>query len=137
MDGFVIDGVILELDIQTSAVLWRWSAIEHVPLTNTRATLNGSREGAGNGSFEKPFDYFHLNAFDVVDDAHILVNGRHTWEVYLVEKATGSVVWTLNGETGGDFGAPPYAFVSWPLLCQELLANGAISGGNTILALEA
>lgn len=105
-NGTVLDSMVFELDIKTSEVLWHWSSLEHVPIDRTHAFL---REGQG--SPESPFDYFHVNSIDMAGD-NVLINGRHTWETYLVNKPSGEIIWTLNGETGGDFGALPANFVS-------------------------
>ncbi|KAL8947805.1 MAG: hypothetical protein Q9222_005953 [Ikaeria aurantiellina] len=98
-DGWVFDCLMLELEPTTGEVLFRWSAIEHVPVTETRFPLGD----AGNSSF--PFDFFHINSAINVGDFY-LINARHTWSTYFVS-STGDIIWTLEGETGGDFGPLP------------------------------
>ena len=100
-DGWVLDGLFFELDPKTSDVLFRWSALEHIPITETKLNLTG------NGGFNqsKPFDWFHINSVVNIGDK-FLVNSRHLWTVYLIT-AKGEVEWSLQGDTGGDFGLIP------------------------------
>lgn len=98
-DGWIFDCLVYEVDPETQAILFQWSAIEHVPISQTKYPLGGS------GNKTVPFDYFHINSITTVGDSY-LVNARHTWSTYLVS-AEGDIQWTLQGETGGDFGPLP------------------------------
>ena len=103
VEGFIFDSLVVEVEISTSKPLWTWSAADHVPLNHSQQLpiQNGS------GIFDAPWDWFHINAIDAVSESSILVNSRNTWETYLVSKPSGEIQWTLNGETGGDFGPLP------------------------------
>ena len=99
-NGWGWDSLFFEVDPETNEVLFRWSAQEHVPVAHSHQP----RTGLGvNESF--PYDWFHINSVVNIGD-HYLVNARHTWETYLVNPI-GDIVWTINGETGGDFGPLP------------------------------
>ena len=99
-NGWGFDSLFFEVDPKTNEILFKWSAQDHVPITHTHQPLNGT------GLNESvPFDWFHINSVVNIGDSY-LVNARHTWETYLVD-STGNVVWTINGETGGDFGPLP------------------------------
>lgn len=97
--GWVFDCLVVEIEPESGEILFRWSAFEHVPVSESQYPLLG----AGNESV--PFDYFHINSITTIGDS-FLVNARHTWSTYLVS-ASGNVEWTLQGETGGDFGSLP------------------------------
>ena len=99
--GWVFDCLFFELDPRNGSILFRWSALEHVPVNETKLDI------AGRGGFNQsnPFDWFHINSVVNIGD-HFLVNSRHLWATYLIT-AEGEIAWTLQGDTGGDFGALP------------------------------
>ena len=100
-NGWVYDCLFFELDPKNGDILFRWSALEHVPVTETKLSSAG---GVGlNQSI--PFDWFHINSV-VNIGSQFLVNSRHLWSTYLVS-ATGDIEWVFQGDTGGDFGALP------------------------------
>lgn len=100
-NGWVLDCLFFELDPKNGDIIFRWSALEHVPVSETKLSF------AGGGGFSQsdPFDWFHINSVVNIDD-HFLVNSRHLWTTYLVT-TEGDIEWTLQGDTGGDFGALP------------------------------
>lgn len=99
--GWVFDCLFFELDPKNGGVLFRWSALEHVPVSETKLSLT-ERQGFTQA---KPFDWFHINSVVNIGD-HFLVNSRHLWTTYLIT-AKGEIEWILQGDTGGDFGALP------------------------------
>ncbi|KAJ5708029.1 hypothetical protein N7488_007830 [Penicillium malachiteum] len=98
--GWVLDPVVYELDIETLEILFSWSPVAHVPLSDTRLPL----AGAGNSSSD-PFDFFHTNAVQPFE-GNYLINSRSCWKTYLVDR-NGNILWTIDGKTGGDFGTLP------------------------------
>jgi hypothetical protein len=48
-----------------------------------------------------------LNSIDPAGPNHFLISSRSTWCIYLVDRHDGSIVWTLQGNHGGDFGQLP------------------------------
>ena len=102
-NGWVFDCLFFELDPKTGDILFRWSALEHVPVNETKLKFAG--RGGLNQSV--PFDWFHINSVENIGN-RFLVNSRHLWTTYLVS-ANGDIEWTLQGDTGGDFGALPPA----------------------------
>lgn len=106
-DGWVLDGVVQEVDIATGAVLFEWRALDHVPLTDTYQPLT-----AGQGTQANPFDYFHINSVQDDGPDQVLVSARHTHAVYEVARATGDITWQLGGhESSFSFG--PDAAFAW------------------------
>jgi hypothetical protein len=85
--GLVLGGVAQELAIPSARVLWEWRSLDHVPVGDTYATKIGY-----------PWDYFHINAIDVVDDGHLLISGRNVWSALKVSRDTGKVLWRLGGK---------------------------------------
>ena len=85
--GLVLGGVAQELDIPSARVLWEWRSLDHVPVGETYATKIGY-----------PWDYFHINSIDLVDDGHFLISGRNVWSVVKVRRDNGKIVWRLGGK---------------------------------------
>lgn len=95
-DGWVLDGVIQEVDVETGEVLFDWRSLDHVDVAETRKELGET------GTRDVPFDYFHPNSIEVDDDGDLLVSARNTWAVYKISRSTGDVTWRLGG-TKSDF----------------------------------
>ena len=89
-DQTVADGVVQEIDIRTGKVLWQWNSADHVPYADSEAPLPPS---AG-----QPWDWFHLNSVHVDTDGNLLINSRHTWTTYKVDRHTGRTIWQLGGK---------------------------------------
>lgn len=87
-NGPVYDWIVQEVDIATGKVLWEWHALGHVPVADSYAHYApGIR-----------YDYFHLNSIQQLPDGNILISSRNTWSVYLIDKKTGKILWTLGGK---------------------------------------
>ena len=106
-EGWVFDSLFLEINPKDGSILFRWSPLEHFPVSESKRPL-----GSSGRNQSQPFDYFHTNSVSKVGDNY-LVNSRQLWSTYLIS-STGDIIWTLKGDTGGDFGPlPPQArFVS-------------------------
>lgn len=100
-NGWVFDCLFFELDPRSGDILFQWSALEHVPVNETKLKFTG--RGGFNQSV--PFDWFHINSVVNIGN-QFLVNSRHLWTTYLIT-AKGDIEWALQGETGGDFGTLP------------------------------
>lgn len=98
--GWVFDNLILEIDPGSGAILYRWSALEHVPINETKEPLAGTGRNQS-----QPFDWFHLSSIVQLGDG-LLASSRHTWTVFYVG-ADSNIRWRLQGATGGDFGLLP------------------------------
>jgi arylsulfotransferase ASST len=97
--GFVKDSVVQEVDIATGRVLFEWSALDHVPLTDSRVKLRADAYGAGTKA--DAWDFAHINSITEDGDS-LLISARNTCAVYRVNRTTGDVDWTLGGESS-DF----------------------------------
>lgn len=112
-DGWVTDGVIQEIDIDTGEVLFEWSSLDHVPVTST--VLDFAAEQEWNeivGTEDSPLDYFHINSARYGDDGALLISARHTHALYKIDGQTGELIWTLGGPES-DFDLPEDAYFSW------------------------
>ena len=103
-DMWVADSMFVEIDVETQEVLFEWKALDHTKLEDSRWGL-----GKNKGTEHLPWDWFHINAVQVIGDNY-LISSRHHWAVYLISGKDGSVIWKLDGQDGGDFGSIPSRF---------------------------
>jgi hypothetical protein len=89
--GFVLAGLAQEIDVATGRLLFQWDSLDHVPLTETQAALQGG------GTRVRPFDYFHINSIAPMPDGSLLISARNTCTVYRVARPAGTVIWRLGG----------------------------------------
>ncbi|WBB61491.1 aryl-sulfate sulfotransferase [Streptomyces sp. WMMC500] len=90
-DAQVIDAVIQEQDAATGEVLFEWSALDHIPLTETQEPLT-----------EALVDPVHANSLAYDTDGDLLMSARHTSTVYKIDRESGAVRWRLGG-AASDF----------------------------------
>jgi hypothetical protein len=88
--GAVADTLMQELDLATGLVRYEWHSLDHVPLSDTYVSPLP-------GSPKEPFDFFHINAVDEMQDGSLLLDARNTWAAYDVNRRTGRVLWRLGG----------------------------------------
>jgi hypothetical protein len=88
----MIDAIIQQVDVRTNRVVWEWHSLGNVPISDSYATT-------GNSAF---FDVYHINSIQPVGADRLLVSMRDTSALYLIDRATGRVVWTLGGKSS-DF----------------------------------
>jgi hypothetical protein len=89
--GVALSGVVQEIDIASGRVLFEWSSIDHVPVTDTVVPFAGGTKSA-------PFDYLHINSIAIAPDGDLIVSGRNTSTIYKIARASGKVVWRLGGK---------------------------------------
>ncbi len=117
-DGAVTDGVLQEIDPRTGLVMFQWSSLDHVALSE-------SYSSARNSSSEQPFDFFHLNSVGLAQDSSLLLSARNTWTVYDLDGGTGRISWRLGGKHS-SFRMGPGTSTAWQHDPREL-ADGEIS----------
>ena len=124
--GWVHDAVVQEIDIETGQVTFEWSALDHVPVTDTmldfdeelqrqQDRLDEGDEHAKDGELgtrDNPYDYFHINSATVDHDGGLLLSARHTHAVYKIDRDTGALDWILGG-TASDFTMDDDAVFAW------------------------
>ncbi len=100
-NGALIDSAVQEYDLKTGKLLRTWDALDHVPLSESYATV------PTNGY---PWDAYHVNAIDLTGNGSFLVSMRNTWAAYLVDASSGAIEWTLGGRRSSFKFAPGAAF---------------------------
>ncbi len=106
-NGFVNDFAIQEVDLATNELLFFWSALEHIPLTDSFEPASSAT------SSSNIWDAYHVNSVGTTDDVNeIIASSRNTWTVYRINKPTGNIVWQLGGKQS-DFTIESGAAFSW------------------------
>jgi hypothetical protein len=116
-DG-VTDAVFQEIDVKTGLVMYEWTSIDHVALSESYAPANTSAAAW-------PFDFFHLNSIGLDQDGSLLISARNTWTIYKLEPRTGQIEWRLGGKAS-SFSESPETRTAWQHDPREL-PDGAIS----------
>jgi hypothetical protein len=91
-DGAVTDSIFQEIDLKTGLVRKEWHSLDHVGLSESYSTPVGSNT-------EWPFDYFHLNSIDPLDDGRTLISARNVWALYELNTSTGQIVSKVGGKS--------------------------------------
>jgi hypothetical protein len=87
-NGALVDSAVQKYDLRTGKLLYNWDALDHIPLSDGRATI------PTNGF---PWDAYHVNSVSFPGDGSFVVSMRNTWAVYKVNIATGNIEWELGG----------------------------------------
>lgn len=96
----IVNCVIQEVD-GIGNVQWQWMATDHFDPVQDSTWPQVVTAGGQN-----VVDPFHCNSVDVDVDGNLLVSARHMDSVFLVSKASGSLVWKMGGATYNKDGAP-------------------------------
>jgi hypothetical protein len=94
----LLDAIVQEVDVRTGLVVWEWHAYGHIPLETSQANPQNSAS----------FDAFHFNSIQPLKRGRVLISARDTSGVYLVDQASGRILWTLGGK-GSNFQLGPGA----------------------------
>ncbi len=116
--GAVVDSIAQVVDIRTGLVMYEWTSLDHVELSE-------SYERAGISNTASPFDFFHLNSINLDRDGSVLISARNTWAVYDVNAATGRILWRLGGKHS-SFSEAAGVRTAWQHDAREL-GNGTFS----------
>jgi hypothetical protein len=80
--------VIQELDVDGN-VVFQWRSLDHIPVTDSYQVLTNANIG----------DYIHVNSLWFDDtDGNIILSCRNTSEVIKISRATGDILWRLQGK---------------------------------------
>jgi hypothetical protein len=94
-DDSIIDCIVQEIDVVTGAVIFEWHSLDHVALDETYDKPDEDDE-------DDALDHFHFNAITLDSDDNLVISARNTWAAYKIDRATGDVIWRLNGKAS-DF----------------------------------
>ncbi len=97
-DGGLTDGLMQEVDVRTGLVMYEWTSLDHVPVSDSYNSLVHS-------STRFPYDYFHINSINLDRDGSLMISARNTWTVYDLNAATGQIDWQLGGKHSSFKGA--------------------------------
>jgi hypothetical protein len=104
--GWLMNCMFQELELGTNRVLFEWSALDYVAITETTVAPN-STEVSGSGlNPTSPWDWFHINSVDKNADGDYLVSARHVSTIYKISGHDGHIIWRLGGSMS-DFSFPP------------------------------
>ena len=117
-NGAVTDGTLQEIDVKTGLVMYEWTSLDHVGLTESYVSPARTSPGW-------PYDYFHINSINFDRDGSLLVSARNTWTVYRIEAGTGQISWRLGGKHS-SFAESPQTRTAYQHDPREL-PDGAIS----------
>jgi hypothetical protein len=117
-DGALADTLMQEIDLRTGLVMYEWHSVDHVPLKDSYVS-------ARPGDTALPFDFFHINSIDLMQDGSFLISGRNTWAAYAVNQVTGQVEWALGGRHS-SFAMGPGTRTAWQHDARQL-PDGDIS----------
>jgi hypothetical protein len=101
--GAIVDTAIQQIDMRTGLVRWEWHSLDHVGASESEV------EAPANGT---PWDYFHLNSIERERNGDILISARSTWAGYLLQGATGKILWRLGGNRS-SFAMGPGTRMAW------------------------
>ncbi|ARN83662.1 hypothetical protein B1812_14150 [Methylocystis bryophila] len=126
-NGYVQDFAIQEIDPSTNQLLFFWSALQHIPLSDSYEPAS-SATSSGN-----IWDAYHLNSVGLTDSANdILVSGRNTFTIYRVNKPTGNILWRLGGKQNNFVIVGADAQFSWQHDARFHLGSG---GQNNVVSM--
>jgi hypothetical protein len=84
------NGILKEVDVATGKTLWRWSGLDHIPITESYHPKVKPGEN-------RPYDYLHLNSVEEDRDGNLLISAAKTCAIYKVDRRTGGIIWRLGG----------------------------------------
>jgi hypothetical protein len=116
--GAVTDSVVQEIDVRTGLVMYEWTSVDHVALSE-------SYERASSSTTASPYDFLHINSINLDQDGSLLISARNTWTAYDIDAHTGQIVWRLGGKHS-SFRMGPGTATAWQHDPRQL-ANGSIS----------
>jgi hypothetical protein len=88
-NGQVVDSLVQEIDLKTGKLVFNWSALEHVPISDSIFPAPKN---------DNPWETYHANSIAETSDGNLLVSMRHTSAIYKIDRKSGKVLWTLGGK---------------------------------------
>ncbi|KAI1328917.1 Arylsulfotransferase-domain-containing protein [Xylariaceae sp. FL0255] len=92
-EGWILDSIFQEIDIENSTLLFEWRASDHVPISHTDHPYPSKDNGL---SPRFAFDYFHINSIDKDMQGNYVISSRHTNTIMSISP-TGKTLWTWGG----------------------------------------
>lgn len=102
--GYLLDGIFQEIELDTGKVLFQWNASDHIPLDTSRKPIKGCSDdpkkaflGCGN-THDSAFDYYHINSIQKDPKGNYLISGRHTSSLTYINGTSGEPIWHMGGD---------------------------------------
>ncbi|MBA7495356.1 hypothetical protein ES702_05938 [subsurface metagenome] len=96
-EGWIMNTIFQDISLETGELLFEWSPIDHVALTEGYVLPNTTEVVGTALSATSPWDYFHMNSVDKDGDGNYLISARHTNTLYKINGSDGSVIWRCGG----------------------------------------
>ncbi|KIK52282.1 hypothetical protein GYMLUDRAFT_77877 [Collybiopsis luxurians FD-317 M1] len=106
-NGFILNCVAQEVEIETGEAVFTWHSLDHVEPGECFAEIGQT----GDGTADDPWDFFHINSVQKLDDGNYFISSRHCHTLYLVNPS-GDIIWRMGGKRS-DFTFEPGANYSW------------------------
>ena len=90
-NGYILDSLFQEINIETGELIFQWRASEHYSLADSYHFVDGR------GSCGDPWDFFHINSVEKDPWGNYLVSARYVRTITYINGTTGSVIWVLGG----------------------------------------
>lgn len=94
-DGWIVDSIVLEINVTNSEILWQWSHLDHVDEISLQSAVPTYPLGELGRNSSYPWGPFHINSIEPFDDGSLLVSSRHYCSIFKINR-NGTVEWTLN-----------------------------------------
>lgn len=90
-NGWIVDNLLQEIDLETGELLFQWSAAAHFDPVETYMT------NPFGGYWESiPFDFYHMNSIEKDSHGNYMISSRHFHSVTCISP-TGDILWILGG----------------------------------------
>jgi hypothetical protein len=91
-ESWVTVGGFVEVDVETSEVLFEWDTFDKIALHESNMFRAGDHPAESPG-----WDYVHINAVDKNEAGDYLISLRFTDTIYLISGQDGNIMWRLGG----------------------------------------
>ena len=101
-NGWIVDALVYEIDIETNKILFRWRSLDHlgeIPLTASLYPLGS--EGFNGTKQSNAWGYFHINSVAPYDGGYI-ISSRYLCSAVAID-GRGNVKWSLQVGLTTDF----------------------------------
>lgn len=116
-NGAAQDNIVQELDLETGRVVFEWHSLDHIAVEESYRDVDADGD--------RPYDYFHMNSVEEVDDDTLVISARHSYGIYRVDRRSGDVRWRLGGKQS-DFELGEGVYFAWQHDAR-LHANGELT----------
>ncbi|KAG9193672.1 hypothetical protein G6011_03707 [Alternaria panax] len=81
-DSWVVDSIVLELNVTNSEILWQWSHLDHVDQVSLASAVPTCPLGDLSKNSSYPWGPFHVNSVERFGDGSLLISSRHYCSIF-------------------------------------------------------